>query len=190
MAKKVPVPDLGGFTGKQMKALLSFCRKGNALHPLFTPFFCGGKLYASDEHVCVVMDANVRQNDVIPQDKCYSLRMSNIEKPLVKDYYYFSDGPVCCKLGGEHASLEDKTDKLQNAAKLMLELADRPAAAHDDSLLLDPALIKKACELGEAFGFWGMRFESVPYNEQTNVLRVTYTHDESNVRVIVMPKRV
>ena len=190
MAKKVPVPDLGGFTGKQMKSLLAFCRKGNALHPLCAPFFYNGKLYASNEYACVVMDANVRQNDVIPQDKCYSLRMSNIEKPLVKDYYYFSDGPVCCKLGGEHVPLEDKTDRLQNATKLILELADKTTVAQDDSLLCDPALIKRACEFGEAFGFWGMRFESVPYNEQTNVLRVAYTHDESNVRVIVMPKRV
>lgn len=188
MAKKFP--DLGGFTGKQMKSLLAFCRKGNVLHPLCTPFFYNGKLYASDESTCVVMDANVRQNDVIPQDRCYSLCADNIEKPLVKDYYYFSDGPVCCKLGGEHASLEDKTDRLQNAAKLMLELADKTAVAQDDSLLFDPTLIKRVCELGEAFGFWGMRFESVPHNEQTNVLRVTYTHDESNVRVIVMPKRV
>lgn len=188
MAKKVP--DLGGFTGKQMKTLLAFCRKGNASHPLSTPFFYDGKLYASDGCMCVVMDANVRQNDVIPPDKCYSLRMSNIEKPLVKDYYYFSDGPVCCKLDGEHASLEDKTDRLQSAAKLMLELADKPATAQGGSLLFGPALIKKACELGEAFGFWGMQFEYIPYDEQTNALRITYTYDESNVRVIIMPKGV
>ena len=194
MATVNPAIGLGGFTGKQMKAILGFCNKDNAIHLLHTPFFYGGKLYSTNQYVALIMDASAKQNQCIPQDKAWSVPSDVVEKCLVKDAFYPSAGddgtPVWAKFGTEVCqAFKDHTVQLSGPAEQLKELAERDADVSAVPQWLDPKLMEKVCALADAFGVSTVKAETVPYNEKDFFVRVKF-HGRDDMTAIIMPKKV
>lgn len=186
--------QLGGFTGKQMKAIMGFCDKKNALSALYTPFFYGGKLFATNSCIALVMDANARQNQAISQDKAWSLPSSVVEKCLVKDAFYPTvpegDTPVWAKLGtGVAEVLNDNTERLAKVAKVLVELTERDVNVSAPPQWVDPTFLKKIAELADAFNVNSMAFETVSYRQNDYFIRVKF-FDRDDMAVILMPKKM
>lgn len=190
-----PALGLGGFNGKQMKAITSFCRKDNALHLLHTPFMSGGKMYATDQFVCMVYDMSNVPDVAVPRDKVWSLPAETLEKPLVKDGFYLAaphDGaPVWAKLKSDLDRMcEDNTDKLSSVVSQLNELFERDACGdYAAPLWVDPKLVAKVCAIADAFNLTTMKFENVPYGEGTYFLRVSF-YGNDKLTLIIMPKRM
>lgn len=194
MATVNPAIGLGGFTGKQMKAIMGFCNKDNALHLLHTPFFYGGKLYATNQYIALVMDTNTLQNQRIPQDKAWSIPSDVVEKCLVKDAFYPSAGddgtPVWVKLGTELCqAFNDRTAQLSGPADQLKELAERDDDVSASPQWLDPKLVEKVCALADAFGVSTVKAETVPYNGVDFYVRVKF-YGRDDMTAIIMPKRM
>lgn len=189
-----PALGLGGFNGKQMKAIMAFCRKDNALHLLHTPFMSGGKMYATDQFVCMVYDMSSVPEVTIPRDKVWSLPAETVEKPLVKDAFYptipHNGAPVWAKLKSDLDRVcEDNTDKLSTVVSQLDELFGRDACGdYVAPLLVDPKLVAKVCAIADAFNLTSMKFENVPYGENTYFLRVSF-YGNDKLTILIMPKR-
>lgn len=188
---------MGGFTGKQMKALMGCCHKDSVMHLLHTPFFYGGKLFATDQTICAIYDVYNIPEGTMPRDKCWSIPSETVEKCLVKDTFYPTvagspDGtPVWAKLKSDLGRLcEDNTEKLANPAKFLLELAEKDACLdYVAPQWFDPKLMSKACALADAFNLCTMRFETVPYGNGSYFLRGKFSGNDK-LTIIIMPKRV
>lgn len=194
MATVNPAIGLGGFTGKQMKAIMGFCNKDNAIHLLHTPFFYGGKLYSTNQYVALVMNANTVQNQRISQDKAWSIPSDVVEKCLVKDAFYPSAGddgtPVWVKFGTEVCHVfEDHTKQLAEPAEQLKELAERDADVSAAPQWLDPKLMEKVCALADAFGVSTVKAETVPYRGVDFYVRVKF-YGRDDMTAIIMPKKV
>lgn len=188
---------MGGFTGKQMKALLGVCHKDKVMRLLNTPFFYDGKLFATDQTICAIYDTSDVPESVISRDKCWSIPSEVVEKSVVKDTFYpsiagSSDGsPVWVKFKSDLSRLcEDNTEKLTSPAKFLLKLAERDACAdYVAPQWFDPKLMSKACALADAFNLCTMRFETVPYGNGSYLLRGKFSGNDK-LTIIIMPKKV
>ncbi len=189
-----PAIGLGGFNGKQMKAIMSFCGKNNSPSFLQTPFMSGGKMYATDQYVCMVYDMSSVPDSTIPRDKVWSLPAETLERPLVKDGFYpttpHNGAPVWAKLGsGLERECKDNTNKLFRTVNHLNELFERDACS-DYPVWVDPKLVARVCSIADAFNLTTMKLENVPYNSNGFCfLRVSFCENDK-LTLIVMLKRM
>ncbi len=193
MAAKTPNPAVvvGGYDGRQMKALLGFCDKKNALSAVHTPFFYDGKVFATDTYTFVMRDMSEGQKELIDNDVCWSVPIDIFDKaPLVKDGYFIDKEGLLQKVGECNYYMNDNSETLKPAVESMLKLAELQGSdLKYTKQWYDPAFVERCCAVAKAFNLYGMNFEVVPYGNGLSILRVRFAQDPYNTCIVIMAKR-
>ena len=193
MAAKISNPAIAvcGYDGRQMKALLGFCEKKNALSTFCTPFFYNGKVFASDTYTFIMRDMSEGQKELIDDDVCWSIPADIFDKaPLVKDGYFIDEEGLFKKVGDCSYCMNDTSEALKPATEAMLKLANLQGFDPDyTKQWYDLAFVERCCAVAKAFNLYGMNFEIVPCGNGLSILRVRFAEDPYNTCIVIMAKR-
>lgn len=175
-------------TGKQMKAITAFAKGAKVMHLLNTPFFYDGHIYASDQYCALSFD--LEGNSPYKGDDVVGIDAEPLMKILVKDEFTFMEDGYMTH-NQEAFEMVNKTDSLLQVGKALKEMFSQEGSGvlqgGVEIMGVQPKLVKKVCDLADAFGITCMDFKVTPYKNSKHFMVTFPTYP--SLKVIIMPIR-
>ena len=190
----------GSFSGRTMKALMSFAKKDRSCNLLCTPLLWHGRIWASDQCCIAAIDWMMAAEE-LDNEKVYQIPYEAVEKVLVGNEYYISTitgDPqiVNLKVKDSACKLEDVTYKIGKAMSQMQTLLDASVKLED---MANPCALAgiatgylaNVCALAKAVGSptINMDYRAVNAFDAFPLLKVKFLGATEAADAIVAPKR-
>lgn len=197
MAKQV-FPE--SFSGRTMKALMSFAKKDRGYNLLCTPLLWHGRIWASDQ-CCIAAVDWVMAAKELDNEKVYQIPYEAVEKVLVGNEYYISTitgDPqiVNLKVKDSACKLEDVTDKIGKTMSQMQTFLDASVKQEDMTSPcalagIAPGYLANVCALAKAVGSptINMDYRAINASDAFPLLKVKFLGATETADAIVAPKR-
>ena len=190
----------GSFSGRTMKALMSFAKKDRGYNLLCTPLLWHGRIWASDQ-CCIAAVDWVMAAEELDNEKVYQIPYEAVEKVLVGNEYYISTitgDPqiVNLKVKDSACKLEDVTDKIGKTMSQMQTFLDASVKLEDMASPcalagIAPNYLANVCALAKAVGSptINMDYRAVNASDAFPLLKVKFLGATEAADAIVAPKR-
>ena len=190
----------GSFSGRTMKALMSFAKKDRGYNLLCTPLLWHGRIWASDQ-CCIAAVDWVMAAEELDNEKVYQIPYEAVEKVLVGNEYYISTitgDPqiVNLKVKDSACKLEDVTDKIGKTMSQMQTFLDASVKLEDMASPcalagIAPGYLANVCALAKAVGSptINMDYRAVNASDAFPLLKVKFLGAAEAADAIVAPKR-
>lgn len=190
----------GSFSGRTMKALMSFAKKDRGYNLLCTPLLWHGRIWASDQ-CCIAAVDWVMAAEELDNEKVYQIPYEAVEKVLVGNEYYISTitgDPqiVNLKVKDSACKLEDVTDKIGKTMSQMQTFLDASVKLEDMTSPcalagIAPNYLANVCALAKAVGSptINMDYRAVNASDAFPLLKVKFLGATEVADAIVAPKR-
>lgn len=190
----------GSFSGRTMKALMSFAKKDRGYNLLCTPLLWHGRVWASDQ-CCIAAVDWVMAAEELDNEKVYQIPYEAVEKVLVGNEYYISTitgDPqiVNLKVRDSACKLEDVTDKIGKTMSQMqtfLDASVKPEDMTNPCALagIAPGYLANVCALAKAVGSptINMDYRAINASDAFPLLKVKFLGATETADAIVAPKR-
>ena len=190
----------GSFSGRTMKALMSFAKKDRGYNLLCTPLLWHGRIWASDQ-CCIAAVDWVMAAEELDNEKVYQIPYEAVEKVLVGNEYYISTitgDPqiVNLKVKDSTCKLEDVTDKIGKTMSQMQTFLDASVKLEDMTSPcalagIAPGYLTNVCALAKAVGSptINMDYRAVNASDAFPLLKVKFLGAIEAADAIVAPKR-
>nr|DAU35872.1 MAG TPA: hypothetical protein [Caudoviricetes sp.] len=190
----------GSFSGRTMKALMSFAKKDRGYNLLCTPLLWHGRIWASDQ-CCIAAVDWVMAAEELDNEKVYQIPHEAVEKVLVGNEYYISTitgDPqiVNLKVRDSACKLEDVTDKIGKTMSQMQTFLDASVKPEDMTSPcalagIAPGYLANVCALAKAVGSptINMDYRAVNASDAFPLLKVKFLGATEAADAIVAPKR-